>query len=179
MPNLITALLDRLRGKDLLSDEEIAQFTADANAQDAQFEQDEQTAQTALFAEVTEAKAETAYGELFAAGKILPPEKPGFIADFCQLASDDRRSPAVITFSDGEKEVKASRVERLKARYADRDKMAMFKEVLDEAPQDALVLFNAMKTKTAGAEKPVTPERIDQLLAMTPEGRAILAEKGK
>jgi len=114
-------------------------------------------------------------GEI-AAGRALPAERDLIIAQFAQAAKDDT-TIGVVTFADGKT---SSRVEMLKATFAARIPHTLTTEQLAVPVQ---IVENKQTTDFATdadgkpVVKPVSPERIAELLGYLPEGKAILAGK--
>lgn len=108
---------------------------------------------------------------MIAAKKALPAEKPAIVAAFARAAEDDAVSPAVVTFGEGKT---GGRVDALRALYEARQPHILTLETLppDLKPEQILAAFNAPRDPAT-----VDDERRRQLLAASPVGQGILAEK--
>jgi hypothetical protein len=129
-----------------------------------------------------EAEAERWADEMIGRERRLayPAERSAMIALFCQAARDDEATPAMVVFSTGDGEQQTSRVEALKSAYLLREPHDLLRETVSEIHSGTLkvaALFNPMETPEHGKERSVTPARKDALLARTPEGRVVLAER--
>jgi hypothetical protein len=137
-----------------------------------------QAAQVATFRAETISRDAAAFadGEV-AAGRAYPAEREAIIALFSAAAEDDA-THGQASFSNG---AKGSRVDALKAAYAQRPPHGLTRELLAQTVNagGATALPNQATTEFSGAEKPITPERRAQLLRLTAIGREVLASEKK
>jgi hypothetical protein len=137
-----------------------------------------QAAQAATFRAETISRDAAAFadGEV-AAGRAYPAEREAIIALFSAAAEDDA-THGQASFSNG---AKGSRVDALKAAYAQRPPHGLTRELLAQTVNagGATALPNQATTEFSNADKPVTPERREQLLRLTAIGREVLASEKK
>jgi hypothetical protein len=105
--------------------------------------------------------------------RLLPYQRPLCVADYCRCAEDDLRQPAEVHFSTAEgKEWKGSRLDACKARWQSLPPHGLGREgVKGRAAGEALFAQNDRDPK------PMTPERRQALLAMSPVGQAVLRDR--
>lgn len=114
--------------------------------------------------------------EQLISGKVLPAEVEDRRIDYLQALADDRTSHPVMKARDGKV---ISRVERFKKSIEERK--GRFEEMdLTAEQMKALGLqFNQVPYEMKSENKPMTPERRDQLLAASAMGEKILQDKNK
>lgn len=186
MKALFQSLIDKLRGVNALDETEVAEFSKqiaempepqappDHSAEFAKMQDEINT----LRADKLKTQAEAWADAEIEAGRAMTAERAGMIAAFSTAAQDDARDNTLLTFSEGETEVKASRVELLKRLYAARTPHVLFTEMVKEGKFDGAALFNQMETAREGAEKPFTDARRAELLEKAgPLGQVILRER--
>jgi hypothetical protein len=117
-----------------------------------------------------------AAAETFAASirdRLLPYMRPLCVADYCRCAEDDLRQPAEVHFSTAEgKPWKGTRLEACKARWQSLPPHGLAREgVRGRAAGEALFAQNDRDPK------PMSAERRQALLAMSPVGQAVLRDR--
>jgi hypothetical protein len=142
--------------------ERAAEREAAAKAEEARF-----SATVASFAAAAETFADSIRD------RLLPYQRPLCVADYCRCAEDDLRQPAEVHFSTAEgKPWKGTRLEACKARWQSLPPHGLAREgVRDRAGGEALFAQNDRDPK------PMSPERRQALLAMSPVGQAVLRER--
>jgi hypothetical protein len=105
--------------------------------------------------------------------RLLPYQRPLCVADYCRCAEDDLRQPAEVHFSTAEgKPWKGTRLEACKARWQSLQPHGLAREgVRDRAGGEALFAQNDRDPK------PMTQQRRENLLSMSPVGQAVLRDR--
>lgn len=153
-----------------------AEFTA------AQKQIEELTAKmSAIAAEKRRGEAETFAAAVIASGKATPAESKGIVADYVQAATDDEAHPATVNFDLGGEAKTGSRVDALKARFANRPAHVLFGQALP-ASEGTQAIYSRAITPDPSADRKLDlndaadKAEYERLLNMTPAGQAVFAK---